>query len=137
MSSSRQSAPPWLLLLLLVCGLLGRPLHDAWHIAHPPGESEGAATIVSIAAGDARAVPAGDEAGDLQEAAQDVDDADDGVKSDACAWCLFHAQAVASGHAPDALLSHAEADTPPAVLSREPLRSPVWTVAKPRGPPSA
>lgn len=134
LSSSRQFGSPWLLLLALVCSLLGRPLHDAWHIAHPLGESEGVATIVSIAADDARAVHAGEEPGDLRDAVQDDDG---GVKSDACAWCLFHVQAAASGRAPDALLSHAEAEAPPAVLSREPLRSLVWTVAKPRGPPSA
>ena len=142
MSSSRKSGSPWLFLLVLVCSLLGRPLHDAWHIAHPLGESEGAATLVSVVADDMRTTNAGDFQNGLQEDLQDgLQDAaqedGDGVKSDACAWCLFHAQAAATGRAPDALLSHAEADAPPVVLSREPLRSLDWTVAKPRGPPSA
>ncbi|WP_431103323.1 DUF2946 family protein [Roseateles noduli] len=151
MPSSRRFGSPWLLLLVLVCSLLGRPMHDAWHIAHPFGESErGAALVAAVVAdvdadvdadADVVAIGASQGQGDLQDDVDDIDidnvDDDGGLKSDACAWCLFHAQAAAPGRAPDALLTHAEASAPPVALPRGPLPALDWTVAKPRGPPSA
>lgn len=140
MPSSRRFGSPWLLLLVLVCSLLGRPMHDAWHIAHPFGESERGAALVAVVVADVdtdvAAIGGGEGPGGPQDDVDNVDD-DGGLKSDACAWCLFHAQAAAPGRAPDALLTHAEASAPPVALPRGPLPALVWTVAKPRGPPSA
>ncbi|WP_343629758.1 hypothetical protein [Roseateles sp.] len=126
-------------MLVLACSLLGRPLHEAWHVAHPASERAGVAVLSQVA-----------EASELAEVAANValtDDAsidadgndlgDPERKADACAWCLFHAQALATGHAPPSLLTHAEASPPPAALSDGWIASVDWTLAKPRGPPSA
>lgn len=135
----RRFRSPWLLLLVLACSLLGRPLHEAWHVAHPFGE-----TAVIAAAGRIDASPVVD--GAAPATAADAATSDDpvpgqedspGAKSDSCAWCLFHAQAVAPGGTPQAMLTHAEASPPPAALPCGPVCSRDWTVAKPRGPPAA
>lgn len=139
MLSSRLFGSRWLLLLVLACSLLGRPLHDAWHAAHLTGDARPVSATAPLAAVGADPLVddlAGHLAGLGGEAAGEEGD-EAGVKADACAWCLFHAQAAATGRAPDALLTHAQASPPPAVLVGEPLRSLNWTVAKPRGPPSA
>ena len=152
MPSSRRFGSPWLLLLVLVCSLLGRPMHDAWHIAHPFGESERGAALVAVVVADVdadadadadvvasgAAQGQGDQQDDVDNV-NDIDNVDDdgGLKSDACAWCLFHAQAAAPGRAPEALLTNAEASAPPVAPPRGPLPALAWTVAKPRGPPSA
>lgn len=126
-------------MLVLACSLLGRPLHEAWHVAHAAGGGAGA---VAQAADVAAIVALSDEATAKSDADADADadgtDAGDPEgKADACAWCLFHAQAVAIGHAPPSLLTHAEASPPPAALSDGWIASVDWTLAKPRGPPSA
>ena len=140
MPRSRTPGLPWLLLLTLVCCLLGRPLHDAWHIAHPGGEVVSAAAEMAVDAAINVATDVSTE-GDMSLAAADQGDVSDeeggGAKADACAWCLFHGQAAAVGHAPAALLVHAEASPPPAALPGTRLASRDWTVAQPRGPPSA
>ena len=127
-----------------MCCLLGRPLHDAWHIAHPGGEfgtpvTEASVDVVIDGATDAATDVTTDLATDL--AAADLGDVSDeegaGAKADACAWCLFHGQAAAVGHAPAALLTHAESSPPPAALPATHVASRDWTVAQPRGPPSA
>lgn len=137
MSSPRKSGFPWLLMLVLACSLLGRPLHEAWHVAHAAGGGAGA---VAQAADVAAIVALSDEATAKSDADADTDGTDAGDpegKADACAWCLFHAQAVATGHAPPSLLTHAEASPPPAALSDGWIAAVDWTLAKPRGPPSA
>lgn len=172
---SRSFGAPWLILLVLVCSLLGRPLHEAWHIAHPLGESGGIAVATAVVTdsgvtigsaaessilgedrtnasddgtannGSASDGSASDDiANDGTAGASDITDNDDtgeageaGTKADACAWCLFHGQAAAPGRAPAALLTHAESSPPPAALPCERVCSRDWTVAKPRGPPSA
>ena len=128
-------------MLVLACSLLGRPLHEAWHVAHAAGGGAGA---VAQAADVAAIVALSDEATAKSDADADADADADGTdagdpegKADACAWCLFHAQAVAIGHAPPSLLTHAEASPPPAALSDGWIASVDWTLAKPRGPPSA
>lgn len=140
MPRSRTPGLPWLLLLTLVCCLLGRPLHDAWHIAHPGGEVVSAAAEMAVDAAINVATDVSTE-GDMSLAAADQGDVSDeeggGAKADACAWCLFHGQAAAFGHAPAALLTHAEASPPPAALPGTRLASRDWTVAQPRGPPPA
>ena len=143
-------------MLVLACSLLGRPLHEAWHIAHPAAEGGGGSVATSIVvaamtdvAGDvsAHAGAAGDVWAEVDDAVDGIDDGDgrgvgrsdgdEGRKADLCAWCLFHAQAAATGHVPTSLLTHAEASPPPAALPDGWIASVGWTVAKPRGPPSA
>lgn len=138
---SRRLRSTWLLLFVLACALLGRPLHEAWHLAQPIGAPAG---VLAMSPGAALAVQAaGDE--DRHDGRDDGGDEDidersaskDGMKADGCAWCLFHAQAAAPGGTPQALLAHAEASPPPAALPCGWVRSRDWTVAKPRGPPAA
>lgn len=136
MSSSRKSGFPWLLMLVLACSLLGRPLHEAWHVAHPASESAGVAVLSQVAeASEVAAIVALTDDASIDADGNDLGDPE--RKADACAWCLFHAQAVAIGHAPPSLLTHAEASPPPAALSDGWIASVDWTLAKPRGPPSA
>lgn len=146
MSPTRRFRTAWLLLLVLACGLLGRPLHEAWHLAQPIGAPSGVVAMatsvdrsidIDQATSDAPALP-----GDAADAGSDAADATDaggeaGVQTDSCAWCLFHAQAVAPGHAPPSLLTHAEASPPPVAWPRGEVRARDWSVAKPRGPPTA
>lgn len=136
----RRFRSPWLLLLVLACSLLGRPLHEAWHVAHPFGETAGIAAagrvVVSPAVDGAATAPATATATAADDPVPGQEDSP-GAKSDSCAWCLFHAQAAAPGGTPQALLTHAEASPPPAALPCGRVCSRDWTVAKPRGPPAA
>ncbi len=92
MNVARTLHRPWLLMLLLACSLLGRPLHENWHIAH--WASELASTI--HLAGDAAP----------QEGRDYV--SEEGLKAgDACAWCLFHLQASVPAAAPLAVAAPA------------------------------
>jgi len=82
MNFARALHRPWLLMLLLACSLLGRPLHENWHIAHWASE------IASAAA----------QAGDAAPGEERDDAGDDSLKrGDTCAWCLFHLQASLPG----------------------------------------
>ena len=158
MSPTRRFRTTWLLLLVLACGLLGRPLHEAWHLAQPIGAPSGVVAMatsvdrsidIDQARSDAPALPgnavdAGSDAGDAAGASDAADTADAadaggeaGAQTDTCAWCLFHAQAVAPGHAPPSLLTHAEASPPPVAWPRGEIPARDWSVAKPRGPPTA
>ncbi len=152
MSPTRRFRTTWLLLLVLACGLLGRPLHEAWHLAQPIGAPSGVVAMAtsvdrSIDIDQARsdvpalpgnAVDAGSDAGDAAGATDAADAAGEtGAQTDTCAWCLFHAQAVAPGHAPPSLLTHAEASPPPVAWPRGEIPARDWSVAKPRGPPTA
>lgn len=124
-------------MLVLACSLLGRPLHEAWHVAHAAGEGAGAVALAQAADGAAIVALSDEAAAGFDADADGTDAGDPERKADACAWCLFHAQAVATGHAPPSLLTHAEASPPPATLSDGWIAVVDWTLAKPRGPPSA
>ncbi|WP_423598897.1 hypothetical protein [Roseateles sp. MS654] len=148
MSSSRKFGPTWLLMLFLACGLLGRPLHDAWHLVQPIATPAAMAVAPGIGATSSAfpsffAFSASSDARGTAHDAEDDGEHDDVPRSDAkteaCAWCLFHGQAPAAapGHAPELPLVHAEASPPPSDRDCGPVCSRDWTTAKPRGPPGA
>ncbi|MFG6412889.1 hypothetical protein ACG02S_03140 [Roseateles sp. DC23W] len=111
---------PWLLMLLLACSLLGRPLHESWHIAHGEGDSAWAA---SAAAEHGSEDGNGNGEGDQQQ------------PGDGCAWCLFHLQATLPGATPMPGLAKGEGVERHAALRYGLPVGHCTSAAEARGPP--
>lgn len=118
MPLSRPLFRPWLLMLLLACSLLGRPLHESWHIAHGDRDIAWAADAAEHGG------ESGESGGDgTQQAGDD------------CAWCLFHLQASLPGATPVPGLARVEAVQRSAALRCGLPVGHCASAAEARGPP--
>jgi hypothetical protein len=115
-----RSITRWLLAAFAVSVALAWPLHEAMHA--DPASGDHAAAWSGLVAESPDDGAAG--TGDVETAGS-------------CLWCLAHAEHQAPSGSPPALRFHAEASSPPPILSSgQPVgRCPL--AAHPRGPPLA
>lgn len=115
---SRKANQAWLILALALASLLvGRPLHEALHLAGPVAAQVGLA---------------------LDEPAPDSPLTEPGAHAGGCVWCLLHAEALHAGPAFAAAPLPAPAATAPPNGLRAVVPTPAEIrAAPPRGPPLA